>query len=1587
MRIFYASFVFLLTFSFASAQLDKGETEEKVIKEKLHKYLGEPTNVGKDFWLSVPPPLTQESVGWENFTRFFIVASGDANVRLEQAAGISQNMFVPAGAVRAFNLKPGECQPFLYAYSGSTLPPPAQVYTGKGIHITSDQPVVVYVVIRYRWTTDGYLAIPTQSLGTKYISSVYDGRPFGSSSLPNMHTIVGAYDKTKVTVTLGGGVNSLTVQLPGNKEAHSGDVLKWTINKGDVIVISNKGPQETLSGSLIETDKPVASISGQFCTDITVFERACDYTVEMDLPMELWGQIYPITLIKQRKKPSWLRVFAKEPNTLVWRDGQEYAFFTQGVGAAGGTQNNAWIEQRVWPTGLDPATAVLTSDKPIYVCLYNPSQSDDNILSDPFSMIQTPIEQYQNKITFSTPSAPGGLPFALNWLNIVMEADENNLVPEDMEFGRVNEDGTVDWKTVRSLYGANLDLYFPIGTGSDTLIFKDSKYKGKVFGQKHIDLTDGAYAIRSKNIFACYSYGYDQYDSYGYPTSTALRVISEDVDPPMIFWTMDCDGNIQGTTTDAPDPDSVPPVRVGLSIPEVDWDYTENYDLFKYDNSNFVPGVKTTAWSLNIVDKDKPAKTIVIFYDRSGNVSRDTITYDPELIDLREVVEYDQNGDLYEHSHGVVGLNELKTMRYEIQNMSISRTFTLKEVKLKFKDQNFKIEPLGWDINTPFAPKEIRPFTVTFQTAMEGRFLDSIGLSTECTDQYFARIMGETGIPGITVDDYDFPVQVLNASGTNPPVFSTDLRISNKCNGSEGTQPLIITGFKNPTNPDFKHNLNTLVFPLTIQPGEQVSFKVNFTATAVGNFNDSIVFETDKDLGCDPVCLITAKVIKPGIIAQDFDYGKVRIDYSKQAHTYQPTNDLITVANSSTGDDAANLTINNIVFTPVTGNIGDFSFENNFASSLPSNTMNNFKNVQVKPGEKTTPQKMVYFRPQTVGAYEFNYHLENTAEEVGSETKYVVKGYGVVPNMTLYYDNSGTQELNDVGFGTITSGVPSEAVTRTLRIVNAPTDPANGDSLTITAINWGAGISTNIADLGNVPFIVDEAKLLNDYGTNGAYPIVLNINEELTFDVTFYSNTPGSFASNVTVVSDADETGNTGVFNGDININGDAVRPRLNLVTTDLYSCLSNPLNVDQTYPNYQNMFTVTNSGSKDVTVKKLEFVPSDGNATGYTFKVNSGILKKADGSADVTVPNTGNITLDNITMAPNDKLIVLVTYIPSVEYAPATPKKIKMVLTTDIVNVDDQPVPSEFDLTSDSFIRKSSSVVKRDDGQPLTEKVNFTIKPHRNLTYAVSLDNITPATDLKDAGLTTLQVGVEYRRSYLTYDNAQGVELIGDYKNKFDIIDLNTSMQLERDASRDNKYNVIETISFQLVAKTGNIINAGGDVFRVHFKSGLPNLPDAGYTIGGVSASVDSLYLEGRDQVGNMETYIKTSMFDPTGNSCGQIVSPDQITLDLDPVCGMGYRPLELSNYNNNAGLVSPNPVTSAGGKIEFSLAFDSETIVRIVNSTGEVVAVLNDSKLSAGNHTIAIPVDKLSNGTYYYEINSPSTNLNERNGFVVVK
>ena len=147
MKNLYLMLLLLLSSSILTAELKNGETDEKIIKKEIIKLLEGPNNSGREYWLTVPPPYLVAAP--TNFTRFIIGASAQANVRIRQTGGIDMSMQVPAGTAKSFDLKPGECQPYIHDFGTSPKAAPAQVYEGKALHITSDQPIIVYVMIRY----------------------------------------------------------------------------------------------------------------------------------------------------------------------------------------------------------------------------------------------------------------------------------------------------------------------------------------------------------------------------------------------------------------------------------------------------------------------------------------------------------------------------------------------------------------------------------------------------------------------------------------------------------------------------------------------------------------------------------------------------------------------------------------------------------------------------------------------------------------------------------------------------------------------------------------------------------------------------------------------------------------------------------------------------------------------------------------------------------------------------------------------------------------------------------------------------------------------------------------------------------------------------------------------------------------------------------------------------------------------------------------------------------------------------------------------------------------------------------------------
>jgi IgGFc binding protein len=271
MNRLFTKFATLIVFILFALSLESNSEELN-----YSKYV--PNNAGIDFWLALPPPYLVNSPG--DFFKLYITSPQKTNVTLEiPGIGLFQQKETLPNDVIVFDLSFAQAQPFNYACCNEETPP-AQVYDGRGIHVYSDAPIVVYAVVRIRYTSDGYLAIPTSAMGTEYIAAPYTSRPFkGINSLPNFVTLVAAYDNTKITMKLG-GTEETSVRTVEDGEIYPGEETTFILNKkGDLVVVPTIATKQnqTIAGSYFSGTKPFGLISGHFCADIPTDIRACDY--------------------------------------------------------------------------------------------------------------------------------------------------------------------------------------------------------------------------------------------------------------------------------------------------------------------------------------------------------------------------------------------------------------------------------------------------------------------------------------------------------------------------------------------------------------------------------------------------------------------------------------------------------------------------------------------------------------------------------------------------------------------------------------------------------------------------------------------------------------------------------------------------------------------------------------------------------------------------------------------------------------------------------------------------------------------------------------------------------------------------------------------------------------------------------------------------------------------------------------------------------------------------------------------------------------------------------------------------------------
>lgn len=256
-----------------------------------------------------------------NFTR---IPSG-------QGQGLQYAPYDPAAG-----LPPGEVAIlFLSRESFGFLPecpaPPAftgdsgVLGTGRGaaFHITTDRPVVAYQILPYGGgssaATSATLLLPTSVWDTNYVAvNAYPASQV-APGLPSLD-ILAHEDGTEVTV-----LPKVAIQGGANVTGSAANQpVTYTLNRGEYVQITQS---QELSGSPIQSNKPVGVWGGASCLNVPVNEYYCDTAQQQIPPVKAMGNEYAAVRYRARnglaeESPPWRIIGMVDGTSLTYEPTQ-----------------------------------------------------------------------------------------------------------------------------------------------------------------------------------------------------------------------------------------------------------------------------------------------------------------------------------------------------------------------------------------------------------------------------------------------------------------------------------------------------------------------------------------------------------------------------------------------------------------------------------------------------------------------------------------------------------------------------------------------------------------------------------------------------------------------------------------------------------------------------------------------------------------------------------------------------------------------------------------------------------------------------------------------------------------------------------------------------------------------------------------------------------------------------------------------------------------------------------------------------------------------------------------------------------------
>ena len=295
----------------------------------------------------------------------------------------------------------GFSEPFVVTPGNVTqvaLPPRSEVASsdiveqGAAVRVSSTEPITVYGFNRVLKGTDAFAALPTVALGQRYRVMAWTGGVNGTSqfAIGAVPASVGdTTTPTTVTITPAAAADGRPAGVPYSVVLKPFDAYQLRS------IVRSSGD---LTGSLIESDRPIAVYGGNSCANIpTQMTGFCDHVVEQMNPVSTWGtEVLTVPLIRPMPNPNpdvregdTFRVLADQNGTQVQFDGASPESVTLSAGEF--VERNLIGSYRV------------TANAPILASQFSNGSQWDNSTSDPFMMLIPSAAQFIKSYTFATP--------------------------------------------------------------------------------------------------------------------------------------------------------------------------------------------------------------------------------------------------------------------------------------------------------------------------------------------------------------------------------------------------------------------------------------------------------------------------------------------------------------------------------------------------------------------------------------------------------------------------------------------------------------------------------------------------------------------------------------------------------------------------------------------------------------------------------------------------------------------------------------------------------------------------------------------------------------------------------------------------------------------------------------------------------------------------------------------------------------------------------------------------------------------------------------------------------------------------------